>query len=101
MIPLLVVAFFGLVLLALPLKARLFRALRLRHAQLHQRLGSPAVFRPATDQYATPRMWRFFVLREHRALRDPDVSRLADALRAVVSLAAVILLFVFVWRALA
>ena len=100
-IPALAVIFLGLVLLALPLQARLFRTLRERHTRLHGELGSPEMFRPSSAGYATPRMWRFLLLREHRGLGDRQLSCLADTLLAVVSSAVAILLLAFLGRALA
>ena len=100
MIGVLLIAFFGIVLASLPVQRALFYALRERYPEVYAHLGSPSMFHPATDGYASIALWRFLILREHRGLRDSSISRLADMLLALSALAFTILLAVFFWRLL-
>src|SRR5687767_8742281 len=99
MLGVLLIAFLGIVLASLPIQRALFRALRERHPEIYARLGSPSMFHPATGGYVGFAFWRFLARREHRVLRDPSVSLMADTLLVLSASVIAIILVVFFGRA--
>lgn len=68
------------ILVSLPIQAKLFRYLKDRYPELYIKLGSPAMLTFGKYGYASQNFWSFMILRRHRSLHDPLLSRLFDVL---------------------
>lgn len=73
----------------------LLRRLRKQHPAEYQRLGRPGLF-TRYGQQARLAIFRFLVLRQHRRLRDAELSRLADLMLAFLVVYVVLVVWIFV-----
>ena len=82
---------FTAVLLSFPAQAALFRHLREQWPDLYKATGEPKMVRLNGEHFASPRLYRFLILREHRNLGDKRLSKLSDINLAFVAVIALLI----------